>query len=393
MQINSTVLVRGALSVALLFLTACGGGGMPVGGGNGSGSGFGAGGGTGGGTSSGTGGGLTLTGSVSTFAGSATGVAGLTNGAGTAAMFSSPRGITTDGTNLYVADAVNNQIRQIVIATGAVTLLVGSPTGLPGSTNGVGTAALFSGPYDITTDGTNLYVVDTNNALIRQIVIATGVVTTLAGGAPGAWTNGTGTAASFNQPQGITTDGKNLYVSEWNNNDVRQIVIATGVVTTLAGGGTGGVSGLTNGTGTAALFQNLRGITTDGTSLYVVDTGNNEIRKIVIATAVVTTLAGSSTGASGLINGTGTAALFFSPWGITTDGTNLYVSEYLNNDIRQIVIATGVVTTLAGSATGASGLANGTGTAALFNIPAGITGAGTSLYVADSNNNEIRRIQ
>jgi len=75
----------------------------------------------------------------------------------------------------------------------------------------------------MTTDGTNLYVGDTNNHLIRQIVISTGVVTTLAGtGSPGS-SNGTGTAASFYEPQGITTDGTNLYVADTSNNLIRKI--------------------------------------------------------------------------------------------------------------------------------------------------------------------------
>jgi len=103
------------------------------------------------------------------------------------------------------------------------------------------------------------------------------------------------------------------------------------VVTTLAGTGS---SGSANGTGTSASFYNPMGITTDGTNLYVADTNNHLIRKIVISTEVVTTVAG--TGSSGSVNGTGTSASFSGPTGITTDGTNLYVTDYLNNWIRKI---------------------------------------------------------
>ena len=103
----------------------------------------------------------------------------------------------------------------------------------------------------------------------------------------------------------------------------------------------------------------------------------------------VTTLAG--TGSSGSANGTGTSASFYSPTGITTDGTNLYVADYGNNAIRQIVISTGVVTTVAG--TGSSGSANGTGTSASFYNPIGMTTDGTNLYVADTSNNLIRKIE
>ena len=102
-------------------------------------------------------------------------------------------------------------------------------------------------------------------------------------------------------------------------------------VTTLAGTGS---SGSANGTGTSASFYYPRGITTDGTNLYVTDSENHLIRKIVISTGVVTTVAG--TGSSGSANGTGTSASFYSPTGITTDGTNLYVADYVNNLIRKI---------------------------------------------------------
>ncbi|MBI3560977.1 MAG: hypothetical protein HY080_04590 [Gammaproteobacteria bacterium] len=119
----------------------------------------------------------------------------------------------------------------------------------------------------------------------------------------------------------------------------------------------------------------------------MVDRGNDRIRKIVIATASVTTLAG---GVYGAADGTSSAAQFLLPNDITTDGTNLYVSDSGNINIRQIVIATGVVTTLAG---GASGIADGTGSAAQFGYPYGITTNGKNLYMTDSGNYTIRKIQ
>ena len=269
---------------------------------------------------------LSLSTAVTTLAGDSSGFA---NGTGTSASFRNPWGITTDGTNLYVADKDNHLIRQIVIATGVVTTVAGTADN--GSSNGTGTAASFYEPLGITTDETNLYVVDSKNSLIRKIVISTGVVTTLAGTGSSGSSNGTGTSASFNQPSGITTDGTNLFLAEHNNNLIRKIVISTGVVTTLAGTGS---SGSANGTGTSASFNNPYGITTDGTNLYVGDTSNHLIRKIVISTGVVTTVAG--TGSSGSANGTGTSASFQYPLGITTDGTNLYVGDSNNHLIRKI---------------------------------------------------------
>ena len=325
---------------------------------------------------------LSLSTAVTTLAG--TGSSGSTNGTGTAASFNQPQFITTDGTNLFTPDYSNYSIRKIVISTGVVTTLAG--TGSSGSANGTGTAASFNGPAGIATDGTNLYVSEDANHLIRQIVISTGVVTTLAGTTSTTGSaNGTGTAASFSSPQGMATDGTNLFVADMQNHLIRQIVISTGVVTTLAGTGS---SGSANGTGTAASFNNPVGVETDGTYLYVADFSNELIRKIVISTGVVTTLAG--TGSSGSTNGTGTAASFNGPAGISTDGTNLYVADFNNHMIRKIIISTGVVTTVAGSTT--SGSANGTGTEASFNQPQGISTDGTKLYLSDRDNHLIRQI-
>ena len=104
----------------------------------------------------------------------------------------------------------------------AVTTVAG--TGSTGSANGTGTSASFYNPKKITTDGTNLYVAESNNHLIRKIVISTGAVTTLAGtGSSGSADNNTGTSASFNSPRGITTDGTNLYVAEYGNHLIRKI--------------------------------------------------------------------------------------------------------------------------------------------------------------------------
>ena len=281
----------------------------------------------------------------------------------------------------------------------AVSTIAGT-AGAPGSADGTGAAARFNLPDSITTDGANLYVADTNNSTIRKIVISTGAVTTLAGtaGAPGP-TDGTGAAARFNGPYGITTDGTNLYVADTNNSTIRKIVISTGAVTTLAG--TAGASGSTDGTGAAARFKNPYGITTDRTNLYVADTYNNTIRTIVISTGAVTTLAGMALArgsADGTSSATGSTARFFFPEGITTDGTNLYVADTYNHTIRKIVISTGTVTTLAGTA-GAPGSTDGTGAAARFKNPygittdVGITTNGYNLYVADTNNSTIRKIQ
>jgi len=331
---------------------------------------------------------VSIAGIVTTFTGTA-GAPGFTDGIGVAARFNSPRGIATSGMNLYVSDTSNHTIRKIVIATGQVITFAGT-AGYSGFANGTGAAARFNNPQGIATDGTNLYVADSGNSTIRKIVIATGQVTTLAGtaGSSGS-TDGTGAGALFNGPLGIIRDGTNLYVADSGNSAIRKIVIATGQVNTFAGAA--GAPGFTDSTGAAARFNNPQGIATDGTNLYVADTANHTIRKIVIATGQVTTVAGIA-GSSGSTDGIGAGALFNGPSAIIRDGTNLYVADTANHTIRKIVIATGQVTTVAGTA-GSSGSTDGTGAAARFNDPAGITRDGANLYVADSSNNTIRRLQ
>ena len=328
------------------------------------------------------------TGVVTTIAGTVR-VSGSADGTGAAATFNAPAGVTTDGADLYLAENNNNTIRKVVIATGVVSTIAGTP-GVAGSADGIGAAASFNVPNGITTDGANLFVTDANNYTIRKVDIATGAVTTFAGtaGVSGA-EDGTGAAAGFDYPQGITTDGTNLFVADSGNCTIRKIVVATGVVTTIAG--KAGVYGSDDGTGDAASFVYPSGITTDGTSLFVTDQYNFTIRKIVISTGVVTTIAGKA-GVYGSDDGTGASASFLYMKGITTDGTNLFVTDTINNTIRKIVISTGVVTTIVGKA-GLLGSTDGTGTAAKFYGPDGITTDGTSLLVADSNNNIIRRIQ
>jgi len=346
-----------------------------------------------------------LTGTVSVFAGPANGTttSGDLDGTGNAARFNNMQSITTDGNNLYVADSSNNKIRKVVISTGAVSVLAGPANGTTtsGDLDGTGTAARFNTPNAITTDGINLYVTEGSNHKIRKVVISTGAVSVLAGPANGTTTSGdldgTGNAARFAGPTGITSDGTNLYVADQGNNKIRKIVIATGVVTTLAGPAQGTTTaGDLDGTGNAARFAGLWGITTDGTNLFVAEYNNNKIRKIVIATGVVSVFAGPANGTttSGDTDGTGTAARFSGIYNLATDGTNLYVADSSNNKIRKIVISTGVVTTLVGPAQGTttSGDLDGTGTAVRFLSPKGIISDGTSLYVTEGNN-KIRKIQ
>jgi DNA-binding beta-propeller fold protein YncE len=279
-----------------------------------------------------------------------------------------------------------------------VSTLAGT-SGSSGSTNGVGPISRFNDPTGvaISADGTYALVADTSNHLIRRIDIATASVSTLAGtsGSSGS-TNGVGTISQFNLPCGvaISADGTYALVADYVNHLIRRINIATASVSTLAG--TSGSSGSTNGVGTISQFYNPTGValSADGTYALVADYVNHLIRRIDMTTASVSTFAGTS-GSSGSTNGVGTISQFRNPTGvaISADGTYALVADRYNHLIRRINIATASVSTFAGTS-GSSGSTNGVGTISQFNRPTGvsISADGTYALVADRDNHLIRRI-
>jgi uncharacterized repeat protein (TIGR01451 family) len=336
---------------------------------------------------------------VSTFAGTA-GIYGAADGTGSAAQFNTPTDVTVNsaGTLLYVADYGNNEIRKVT-SRRVVSTLAGSvhnPPGGVGNAEGTGRAARFGKPYGIALAGTTVYFADANHTIHK--ITSNGVVTTLAGtpGVAGS-ADGIGTVAQFSSPLGVAADSKgNVYVADLGNGTIRKIVAATGVVTTLAG--TAGVVGYADGIGPAAQFAYPESVAVDsaGSTVYVADTFNQVVRKINVSTGAVTTLAGyQPDGVVEDVDGTGSNARLNFPGGIAVDKNgNVYVTELSGNTIRKIT-AGGVVTTLAGTvqANGNYGSADGTGPAAGFYSPWGIAvDAKGMLYVADYGNYTIRKI-
>ena len=332
---------------------------------------------------------ITPAGVVTTFAGLA-GSTGSANGTGNAARFNGPVAVAIDNIgNIFVADTNNSTIRKITPAR-VVSTFAGL-AGNDGSANGTGSTARFSFPSALAVDSANnIYVADTGNSTIRKITPAR-LVSTFAGlaGSPGS-ANGTGSAARFNFPSGVIVDRAgtgNIYVGDTSNFTIRQITPA-GVVTTLAG--SPGMRGGTNGTGSAARFELPEGMAVDSAgNIYVADTDASTIRKITPG-GVVSTFAGSFAKA-GPQNGTGSAARFNLPTDVAVDSSNnVYVADSNNCTIRKITPAA-VVTTLAGLAS--PGHTNGTGSAARFDFPQGVAVDSTGkIYVADSVESAIRKI-
>jgi hypothetical protein len=322
-----------------------------------------------------------VSGATTTFAGLSGPTAGLLDATGPSARFQSPTGMTGIDARLYVTDT-NSRIRSINTGTTAVTTASGQAGA--GFSDGDASVARFNSPAGMWTDGANIYVADWANSRIRKVVAATGATTTLAGSTFG-FQDATGTAARFALPKALWGDGVNLYVADNGNNRIRKIVIATGVVTTLAGSG---ASAWADGYGTAAAFRGPAGIWGDGTSLYVSDSFNNVIRKINLATTEVTTPAGAP-GVFGSFDGTGSAARFYNPAEIWGDRSTLFVADTSNHSIRKVVIATGQVTTIAG---GHRGSEDGLGRNAGFYNPNGIWGDGSNLFVSDTQNHTTRKL-
>jgi uncharacterized delta-60 repeat protein len=320
----------------------------------------------------------------STFAGMA-GVSGTADGVGDGARFAGPYGLTCRGGALYVADSSAATIRKIT-TSGVVTTLAGV-AGARGQVDGPPSVARFDSLFSVAMDSVGELLTVTDGHTIRQVSTG-GFVTTLAGlsGAPGA-ADGTRSNARFRQPQGVAVDRNgNVFVADTLNHSVRKVT-PLGVVTTIAG--SLGEVGSADGVGTAARFSYPVGITIDGAdNLYVVETGNVDVRKITPA-GVVSTIAGQP-GSFGSADGVGSTARFMGGFGVVADTTgNLFVADTNAETVRKI-IGGNIVRTIGGVAA-QRGSQDGIGSGARFFNPASVavTLIGT-IFVADAQNHTIR---
>jgi hypothetical protein len=324
------------------------------------------------------------------------GSSGNSDGTNAQAFLNSPVAVTFDSAgNAYVADG--NAVRRVsYVGTDVVLKTLAGIPGVSGPDDGAGSSARFRAPQGIACNSVgNLFVADTLNDNIRMVT-PWGQVTTISGMAlaPGS-DDGTNTQARFSNPQGIAISPEGMvYVADSGNNTIRKMVLNGGnwVVSTIAG--LAGVPGTNDGLGTSARFNGPLGIAMYNTNLLVCDFGNHSIRKLTPSGTnwTSTTFAGVP-GAFGSVDGPVGIARFNRPNGIAVDSTgNVFVSDEGNSTLRKITPA-GTVSTVAGLA-GIPGKSDGVATEARFDLPAGLsTHPAGGVLLADYGNFTVRRIQ
>ena len=317
-------------------------------------------------------------GTITTVAGTGEGGFGGDGGPAGAALLWRPIGVAVDSAgNLYISDQGNHRIRR-VDRSGIITTVAGNGKGDYGGDGGPAVDAGLYDPRAVAVDGAgNLYIAQTTAGRIRRVDTA-GIITTVATG--------------LRFPRGLAVDGSgNLYIADSVNDRIRR-VDAQGVVTTVAGTGVGGFGG-DGGPAVQARLHFPYGLAVDSAgNLYIADLGNHRIRR-VDGSGIITTVAGIGTGGFDGDGGPALGAQLNGPRGLAVDGSdNLYIADLGNHRIRR-VDGSGSINTIAGIGKSSFSGDGGPAVGAHLYEPAGVAvdGAG-NLYIADTRNNRIRRV-
>ncbi len=320
-------------------------------------------------------------------------------GPATAAELASPFLATVDKSgNLYIADQFNNRIRKVDLS-GNITTVAGNGTAGYTGDGGAATSAELNSPEAVILDSSgNMYIADTGNSVVRKVTSG-GTISTIAGNftdGPGfAGDGGVATSAQLNHPSALALDSQgNLYIADTSNNVVRILTTDTNINTYAGNFGAGvGFTG-DGGPATSARLNNPVGVALDSAgNLYLSDSDNNRVRVVNQATGVISTYAGSSlTGEFAGDGGLATKAHLYSPKGIAVDSIgNLYIADRYNSRIR-FVSPSGIINSIAGNgAAGSGGDGQDARTASLY-FPTGIAldTISSKVYIVDNQNNVIR---
>ena len=337
---------------------------------------------------------VSTSGVISTVAGNGTNGYGGDGGLATSALLNSPVGIALDGAgNMYIADNGNHVIRK-VNANGIISTVAGNNIQGNDGDGGLATNASMTYPNGVAVDGSgNFYIADNTNLIIRK-VNTSGIISTVAGDGLISYggDGGAATSAQLYAPTGVAVDGaRNIYIADYGNSRIRK-VNTSGIISTIAGNGIDGYSGDGGAAASAQLYAPT-GVALDGVgNIYIADVGNSTIRKINTS-GIISTLVGNSGEGFGGDGGLATNANLSYPSCVFVDGAkNIYIVDEGNNRIRKINTS-GIISTVAGNGTNGYGGDGGLATNAILNSPAGVAldGAG-NIYIADAGNNRIRKV-
>jgi sugar lactone lactonase YvrE len=341
---------------------------------------------------------------------SGTGVAGAQDGAAASATFNNPEGLDVDASgNVYVADTGNHRLRRI--AGGNVTTLAGDLNNDPGSA-GDGTAASnaqFNAPRDVAVDNLNnrIYIADSGNNTVRVIqgLNSSDIISTFAGtgnASPGNNTlSGAATTVDLNNPSGVaifeSVGGSMVYLSDTGASRIRRVNTTNSQLDTIAGSGAQDFDG--DGTASGVGARALNGpvgiaVPASGSPVFVMDSGNRRLRKVTLATNLLETVV--SDGSSGFSGdgGPATAARLNGPRGVAVDAQGFYIADTNNHVIRRSTLDSSLILTIAGLP-GQPGLSGDSDQASLAQLSSPSDVAVDTLgniYIADTGNNKIRRI-
>ena len=336
---------------------------------------------------------VSSSGIISTIGG--TGTAGYSGDGGpaTAARINKPWGLVADATgNLFISDYGNSRVRKIN-TTGIISTVAGSGISGYSGDSGPATAAQISGPSAVVLDTSgNLYISSGNSI---RFVNAVGIISSAAGN-PGYGGDGsTATAALLQNPVGVARDDSgNVFIADTGNHTVRMVRYADQVITTIAGTGVAGTSG-NGGLATSATFiEPVSAVTNSSGDVFIADIAANTVRMIDHSTGLISIVAGNGTAGYTGDGGSATLAKLNRPFGLSIDATgNLFISDNGNDVVRKVDAITHNISTYAGNNVAGYSGDGGPATAAKLNGPAFIgLDAGDDLFIADENNNVIRKV-